>query len=450
MGYLLGRRDAGSNPAQAAKPLGSLAVRARSPIATTSSPLSTGKRAAGRRLFVTTANGEVAGSIPARRKAIAQLVERYRGLPPLPRRADAGHIAQLDRAADYGSAGRGFESFCGPHGSVAQPDRAPVSEAGGRWFESSRDHQIFPGRCQSGRSGLTVNQVALPHGGSNPPLPTNTSVRRSRVGPQVSILMIPVRIRADAPASNAQVAQSVERRPEESCVGGSNPSLGTISTVSVAQRQERLVVVQETQVRLLADTPTEEAEFPRDAGQRRRQMVIVRRAALVASVRIEHRPTPQGVFDRPPFPSSAPPRARTRGEAKASRLSQVRFLSGPPVGRSPMLVGHPTATPSSPRHSFARRGGDGWLSSQPKPCDRIRSSAIPSAGYRKAGRGDGRRLSDKGLVSKTELRRFKPAGPLGGSSVRHPLPLPACNGHGMAGRGMAWRGVAWRGGARQG
>jgi hypothetical protein len=37
-----------------------------------------------------------------------------------------------------------------------------------------------PGSCRSGQTGLTVNQVALAYGGSNPPLPTRGSSSAGR------------------------------------------------------------------------------------------------------------------------------------------------------------------------------------------------------------------------------------------------------------------------------
>ena len=59
-----------------------------------------------------------------------------------------------------------------PHGF---PLRACQTSGGegvgscGRFFHTFAAAQ---GSCRSGQTGLTVNQVALAYGGSNPPLPT--------------------------------------------------------------------------------------------------------------------------------------------------------------------------------------------------------------------------------------------------------------------------------------
>ncbi len=47
-------------------------------------------------------------------------------------------VAQLVRALDCGSSGRGFESLHSPHAPVAQLDRASDFESVGRPFESDR------------------------------------------------------------------------------------------------------------------------------------------------------------------------------------------------------------------------------------------------------------------------------------------------------------------------
>ncbi len=82
------------------------------------------------------AKARVAGSNPVFRSIL--LMKLYRLLPHVP-------LAQLDRAFDYESKGREFESLrarhfhkIGYHRDVAQLGRAPALGAGGRMFKSCR------------------------------------------------------------------------------------------------------------------------------------------------------------------------------------------------------------------------------------------------------------------------------------------------------------------------
>jgi hypothetical protein len=64
-------------------------------------------------------------------------------------------VAQLDRALDCGSSGRGFESLHSPHAPVAQLDRASDFESAGRPFESDRArHKKREVRAAMGLCGM--------------------------------------------------------------------------------------------------------------------------------------------------------------------------------------------------------------------------------------------------------------------------------------------------------
>ena len=70
--------------------------------------------------------------------------EKYVSLHPLKR--NNGRVAQLNRVADYGSAGYRFEScrdhfFGKQNGRVAQLNRVADYGSAGYRFESCRDHQ---------------------------------------------------------------------------------------------------------------------------------------------------------------------------------------------------------------------------------------------------------------------------------------------------------------------
>ena len=77
--------------------------------------------------------------------------EKYVSLHPLKR--NNGRVAQLNRVADYGSAGYRFEScrdhfFGKQNGRVAQLNRVADYGSAGYRFESCRDHQNPLQKCR--------------------------------------------------------------------------------------------------------------------------------------------------------------------------------------------------------------------------------------------------------------------------------------------------------------